>query len=140
MLKELKETVTRNNLERRVFIIGNRAHEDVFRLFAGIDIFLHSQRHSNYGWALLETMASGKPVIVTDTLETHDIIKDGVNGLIVPHNAESMAKAMETLAENEALRWKLGIEAQKTIRERHSLKNLELYEQALLEVIRRNAS
>ncbi len=128
----IKEGIKKAHLEDRVFALGGIEHQNVFKIFGNIDIFIHTQRWTNYGWALLETMASGKSIIATDSIETRQIIQDGINGLLVPHMANSIAEAMSRLANDKNLRQNLGMAAQKTIYDKHSLENLETYEKVLL--------
>ena len=54
---------------------------------------------------ILEAMAIGKPVIVTETVGTVDYVKSGENGLLVPPgDAEALAAAMRRFSEDPELR------------------------------------
>jgi glycosyltransferase involved in cell wall biosynthesis len=62
--------------------------------------------------AVVEAFAWGVPVISTSVGSTPDILHDGVEGLMVPvGDAEALAKALERLIGDEALRQKLGANA-----------------------------
>lgn len=59
--------------------------------------------------ALLEAAACGKPLVATDIPGCRAIIKDGVNGFLVPvNNAQALAGALEKLVKDQALRLRMG--------------------------------
>lgn len=58
---------------------------------------------------LLEATACGRPIITTDIPGCRDIVRDGVNGLLVqPRVVTELAEAMRTLGEDGALRDQMG--------------------------------
>jgi len=65
----------------------------------------------------LEAMACGIAVIATDcTSSVREIIRDGVNGVLVPVNdVHALASAMDRLMTNQAERTRLGSSAVKVI-------------------------
>lgn len=54
----------------------------------------------------------GKPVIVTDVGSLHEIVDDGITGLVVqPKNSKDLAEAIIKLLKDEKLRIKMGVAA-----------------------------
>lgn len=65
---------------------------------------------------LFEYMAMKRAVVASRLGQIGDVIEDGVNGLLVePGNAEALARAVERLAADEALRARLGAAARGTV-------------------------
>jgi hypothetical protein len=65
---------------------------------------------------LLDAMAMGKAVIVTDVNGTRDYVRHGENAWVVPPgNAKAMADAIAHLMETSALRKRIGFAAQETV-------------------------
>lgn len=59
--------------------------------------------------SLIEAAAMAKPIITTDIPGCREVVKDGVNGLLVPkENVELLVKAMLTLANNPDLCKRMG--------------------------------
>jgi len=59
--------------------------------------------------ALLESMASGLPVIVSSAGAMSEIVKDGVNGFIVaPRDSRALYERMRLLASDPRLRGRIG--------------------------------
>ncbi|MBC7905450.1 MAG: glycosyltransferase family 4 protein [Rhodospirillaceae bacterium] len=83
--------------------------------------------------ALLEAAACGRPLIATDVPGCRELVRHGVNGLLVPaQNPDSLADALERLVTDPALRHSLGAEARRLAETEFSLDgvvaaHLELY-------------
>jgi len=59
--------------------------------------------------SLIEAAAMAKPIITTDTPGCREVVKDGINGLLVPKkNVELLIKAMLTLANDPDLCKRMG--------------------------------
>lgn len=59
--------------------------------------------------ALLEAMAAGLPVIVTDTPACREVVRENENALIVPtSDADALSAAMKKLMADPELRARLG--------------------------------
>lgn len=89
-------------------------------------IYVLSSRFEGFPNTLLEAMAHGLPAVSFDC-ETGpaDIIRDGVDGYLVPpsEGAPGLARAMEALMQNEDVRQRMGQEAI-AVRERFSLQRI----------------
>ena len=73
---------------------------------------------------LFEYMASARPIVASRLGQIADIIADGENGLLVePGDSDALARAIERLARDEALRARLGEAARRTVIERYTWKH-----------------
>ncbi|HEX5736778.1 MAG TPA: glycosyltransferase family 4 protein [Blastocatellia bacterium] len=73
---------------------------------------------------LFEYMASARPIVASRLGQIADIIGDGENGLLVePGDSDALARAIERLARDEALRARLGEAARRTVIERYTWKD-----------------
>lgn len=58
---------------------------------------------------LIEAAASGRPIVTTDTPGCNDIVRDGINGLLVaPRDVSQLVKALERLLGDATLRQRMG--------------------------------
>jgi glycosyltransferase involved in cell wall biosynthesis len=70
---------------------------------------------------LFEYMAMARPVVASRLGQIGDVIIDGENGLLVePGDAGALARAVERLAGDEALRTRLGAAARRTVTEQYT--------------------
>ncbi|WP_353063652.1 glycosyltransferase family 4 protein [Tunturibacter psychrotolerans] len=127
----IDELQTRNN----VFMLGRR--DDMPSVYASLDIMVSASRHEGLPMAILEGMASGRPVIATAVGAVPDVIVDGHTGVLVPsENVEALAAKIVTLLNNAAQRENLGAAAKRLIEEEFSAERmttdyLHIYEQAI---------
>jgi len=85
-------------------------------LFAAHDVFLFPSLLEGLPTVILEAMASGMPVITTETCGMQDVVEDGFNGLLVPPaDAQAIVEAVLRLAASAELRERLGQAAQQTM-------------------------
>jgi glycosyltransferase involved in cell wall biosynthesis len=70
---------------------------------------------------LFEYLAMARPVVASRLGQIASVIMDGENGLLVePNDAAALAQAIERLAEDEALRRRLGSAARQTVAEHYT--------------------
>lgn len=91
-----------------VEVWGHRA--DMPAVLGSADIFcLPSAYGEGVPKVLLEAIASGLPVVTTNTPGCREVVRDGINGLLVPaRSVESLREALARLIADEALRTRMG--------------------------------
>jgi len=116
----LRDLVRALGLEERVRFLGH--WERVPSLLRSLDIFVISSKFEPFGVALLEAKAAGLPIVATRVNEIPEILSDGESGLLAPpEDPAAMAEQFVALANDAALRARLGQRALEEARERHSL-------------------
>lgn len=105
--QDLLELVSDCNIKDHVHWLGLR--HDVVEIFAESDIGLLVSHQESFSNAILEGMASGIPMIVTNVGGNSEAVVHENCGLVVaPHHPEQLASAILKLSENELLRRKYG--------------------------------
>ncbi len=79
---ELEALSAAEGLAGAVHFLGNRS--DVTSLLQSLDLFVLSSLSEGYSMALLEACASALPIVATDVGGNADIVRDGINGRVVP--------------------------------------------------------
>ena len=93
----------RLGLERTVRMTGFRADAD--RLLAAADVAVLSSRDEGLGTTLLDAMAAGVPVAATAAGGVTEIVRDGVDGLLVPvGDGPALGAAIGRLLRDEGVR------------------------------------
>jgi glycosyltransferase involved in cell wall biosynthesis len=125
-------------LKDRVVVRPVTAAENMQDLYAEHDVFLFPSLMEGLPVVLLEAMASGMPVITTETCGMPDVVEDEFNGLLIPAgNAAAIEAAIERLASSSELRRKLGEPARETMRRytwERAGRQLESFYQYILEL------
>jgi len=97
----------RLKLERRAVFAG--AQMDTSSWFQKMDVFVLASHREGISNTILEAMASGLPVIATDTGGNPELVADGETGLLVQtDDRNALAGAMEELALNPGQRIAMG--------------------------------
>lgn len=82
-----------------------------------------------FGLSVVESMACGTPVIAVREGGYREIVKDGVNGMLVPRNSKLIAEAIDKLQKNRTLADKMGKagirEARKNFSWEKTFRNME---------------
>jgi glycosyltransferase involved in cell wall biosynthesis len=103
----LEELAKKLGVEDRAHFLGRR--EDVPAILARAQIGLLCSRAEGLSNAVIEMMAAGLPVVVTDAGGNRELVRHGERGLVVPVGApRALAEAMAELAASKALRLRMG--------------------------------
>jgi len=127
MIEKLRQQAVSLNVDKKVIFTGMIPHVQV-RDYLGIaDIFLQTNDLSCLGNSLLEAVICGRTIITWDIGTTRDLIKDGINGLLLP-NAEpaTISEAVIKLYNDPARRKELEIGARQ-----YAIAHLEDWDQRL---------
>jgi len=89
---------------------------EIVDLLSRAGMMLYAPRLEPFGYAPLEAGACGLPVIAVAEGGVRETIQDGVNGILVEHDAESMAAAIERLVLDDELHSRLSVQAQTLVR------------------------
>jgi glycosyltransferase involved in cell wall biosynthesis len=78
------------------------------------DIFVLPSQNEGMSIALLEAMASGLPVVVTDTGGTAELVREGVNGHVVSWaDVPTLAGVLARLVHDREIRLRMGRESRR---------------------------
>jgi glycosyltransferase involved in cell wall biosynthesis len=135
LLEQTREQVKDLGLEDQVIFVGFR--KDMKNLYKGSDIYINSSQHEALSFLIVEAMAAGLPVIVTDMGGNRDIVPPDADcgALVVYDDPESMAQAMKKMLEDDAYRAGCAAGALRTVEEKFEVGKmcqltLQVYEKA----------
>ncbi len=112
-------------LQTRFFIVKPTGEDHKY--LKAFDVFIMTSIKEGCPYILLEAMAAGLPIVVTNAGGMPEIIKNGENGLVVPQkNPEMLARAARKLSENKNKANELGKMARKNVREKFGLGKMVL--------------
>lgn len=132
--QDLEERVDRLGLRHRVEMPGWT--DNLSERMAECELFVLSSGYEGFGNVVAEAMVVGLPVVSFDCVAgPSDIIRDGVDGLLVPHlDVPALAEAMSKVMEDDSLRASLASRTPEVL-ERFSLeKTMKLWDDLFIEI------
>jgi glycosyltransferase involved in cell wall biosynthesis len=128
----------------RIFDLKENVYINVFSLeempglYGLADVCIYpSSACEPFGLTMLESLATAKPMIVTNMGGMPEIIHDSITGYVIPvKDFEALASRTRSLLANEKLRRRLGFAGRENVRIRYTKeimteRNLEVYRQVI---------
>jgi glycosyltransferase involved in cell wall biosynthesis len=128
LLDDFRRKVSASGLEDRMIFAGEKTSRELADLYRRASLFWIASRTESQGIVILEALASGLPVITSGKSGIREMIKDGINGLVVKRQsaAEYSRLALQLLNSRECRR-KLAGAARQSIRKFDQQKSFEKY-------------
>jgi len=100
--EQVRAWVSERNLESQVIFEGHLDSNDVIQAYVDADVFVLPSYTENFGITIVEAMACGLPVVISDQVNIHQEIAETGGGLITHCVADEVASALcELLADKE---------------------------------------
>jgi len=119
---EMVKYATGLGLDGSVMFTGFLPHTEIPSILSAADIAVApyaricDESFLGSSMKLVEYMASGSAVIASDNGQIHEVVRDGINGLLVPAgDADALARALIRLIQDPAYRQKLSAQARQDI-------------------------
>ena len=115
----------RSGLERAgpdAIFLGERRGDQLARIYASLDVFVHTGPYETFGQTVQEALASGVPVVAPAAggpLDLVDLVDHDRTGLLVPpSDAAAIASAAALLAGDPGKRRRMGFAARAAVERR----------------------
>jgi len=123
-------------LKDRIKFLEGVDRGDIVRLFNGCEFFVLPSRNDACPLVNLEAMAAGKAIVATNVNGVPEIIKDGINGILVrAQDDKALADGLIRLLNDSELRNKLGENGKRIVKdyewEKIANMYLEIYQRIL---------
>jgi glycosyltransferase involved in cell wall biosynthesis len=103
-----EEAALRERLGEHATFLGWLDGVDLAIAYASADCLLFCSQTETFGQVVLESQASGLPVVAVAAGGPAELIADGRNGLLCPPDASALGAAVAGLAASRAMRRRLG--------------------------------
>lgn len=92
--KKIKKLVSKYRLSNRVIFTGLLKGEAKADAFAGSDVFVLPSQNENFGIAVVESLQSGLPVLISNNVYIHDQISRLKGGWVCRYSLQSLTDHM----------------------------------------------
>lgn len=98
--------------------LGDATPEELAEEYNRCHVFCLPSVQEGFGIVFLEAMAAGKPIVAARAAAVPEVVRDGVDGLLVePRNPEELASALARVRDDSGLRKRLASNAAKRVEE-----------------------
>ena len=120
--ERVERAIARESVGERVSLIGAVSSAHVRERLQAADVLLHSSLTEGLPTAVLEAMACGLPVVVSDCGGVREAVRDGIDGFVVPvRGVSEAADALRRLHREPSLRATMGQAGRKRVEAHFSL-------------------
>lgn len=100
---------------------GPLPQSELLRAYQDADIFCLPSIEEGFGMAVIEAMAAGLPVVISDAVGASDAVSSGENGFIIrAGDADALAAQLAVLADDFELRSEMGASARQATESGHA--------------------
>ena len=92
--QELQRLARRRGLQDRVLFVGGQSAEQVARWMRESALLVLPSPRETFGAVLVEALASGTPVVATESGGPEEIVTEGTGALVPPGDAAALAQAI----------------------------------------------
>lgn len=133
-LARLREVAVDSGVSSKVHFLEGLSRAELAACYAAAAVFAMPSAGEGFGIVFLEAMAFGKPVIAAACGGALDLVKDGVNGLLVPpRDPSALTVALRRLLQDDTTRSALGARGAAIVRQKYAFDSFEAFLQGLLE-------
>ena len=96
---------SRTGTSTNIIPLGRLSDDDLVKAYQDCDALLFPSRYEGFGYAALEAMSCGKPVIASDNSALPEVVADGITGILCPPNdSNCFIAACRKLRDDQSLR------------------------------------
>jgi glycosyltransferase involved in cell wall biosynthesis len=116
----IEAMIRAEGLEGRVIFTGYR--NDVPACMRAMDVVIHPSLTEAFCQTVVEALAAGAPLVVTDVAAASEVVRHGENGMLVPpRDPAAIADAVRTLHRDPAATRRMADAGQRSVRERFTI-------------------
>lgn len=120
-LNALKELCQNLGIFEKVIFTGRIPFKEISNYYNMIDVLVNISEYESFGVSVVEAMACGTPVVVTNVGGLKEVVRDDSVGLKVKAgDVDDTANAIERLINDKALYEQIAINARKHVIERYN--------------------
>jgi glycosyltransferase involved in cell wall biosynthesis len=129
----VRRLASRHKLEKKIIFPGFLQGYDKWSLLRDADIFTLPSYNENFGIAVVEAMAIGVPVVISNQVGIHREVTQYAAGIATSCDSGEIATALMTLLDDELLRHRMGENGKRLVKERFTWEKIgadlrEVYE------------
>lgn len=121
-LSNVQKLIQEYSLSDAVTLIDWTERENIFNIISNSKLYISTSRYEGLPYSVIESLALGKPCIVSDCDGNRDLITNGYNGFVIKdENIEEFSEKIKLVFNDEGLSKKLSENAKKSFDENYNV-------------------
>ncbi len=104
---QLRQLAAELNVANQVIFTGMLRGQDLIAALAAADVWVLSSYTENFGYAVIEAMAAGAPVVISKAVNIADDVQSAEAGLVCELDTEDVSEKICAVLSNKELGWRL---------------------------------
>jgi len=115
-VNQLTKKIEQAGLSQRIIFTGEQNFKDIPNIFSSLSMVAALSDNEGFGLTALEAMSCGAAVLTTETGAWPEVIRNGIDGYVVPVNdVGAVTEKMETLLSDPKRLAQMGIDGRENI-------------------------
>ncbi len=103
---KIKQLLKQEKMADKVFFLGSKKQNDLKKYYSAADVLIVPSLYESFGLVVIEALACGTPVLVSQIGEMRNIIIEGKNGFsFLPNNPLSLGQCLECFFAAKGKMW-----------------------------------
>ena len=122
-VKELKEKIAQAGMSNRIVFAGEQQFSDIPKIFSALSLVVALSDNEGFGLTILEAMSSGSAVLASQAGAWPEVIREGVDGYVVPVNdVNAVTEKMSLMLKDHDALTQMGVNGRARILEHFCVK------------------
>jgi D-inositol-3-phosphate glycosyltransferase len=102
----IREYLKKEKLMNKVLFLGSKKQPELRKYYSAADVLIVPSLYESFGLVVIEALACGTPVLVSQIGEMRTIVREGKNGFsFYPNNPLSLSRTLEHFFSREKRLW-----------------------------------
>ncbi len=120
--QELRNKIAQAGLSERIVFVGEQDFSNIPKIFSSLSLVVALSENEGFGLTILEAMSSGAAVLASEAGAWPEVIRQGVDGYVVPVNDLAAVKdKMALLLSDEQKLAQMGLSGRQRVEESYSV-------------------
>ncbi len=121
-VNQLKEKVAQAGMSERIVFAGEQDFSDIPNIFSSLSLVVALSENEGFGLTILEAMSSGAAVLASEAGAWKEVVREGVDGYVVPINDLPAVKdKMDLLLSDDEKLAQMGVAGRQRVLQHYSV-------------------
>ncbi len=137
-LKSVNSKIDELQLNKNITLLEWTSREDIFNIISNSQLYISTARYEGLPYSIIESLAIGKPIVVTNSDGNRDLVKHNLNGYVIDGgNSMKLAEGVISILKNKDIKNRFSNNSIQIFKENFNMiKNIKKLEQIYIDNIK----